>query len=45
MIESAPGGVVSDHFIECRKAAVVHVGRGDCDIAQRRRAELSDIAA
>ena len=40
---AAAGSVVLDCLFERRDAAVVHVGRGDRDIAERRRFELSDI--
>jgi hypothetical protein len=43
MIEPATRGVVVDHFLEGRYAAIVHVGRGDGDVSQRGRPEFSDV--
>ena len=42
-IGAPAGGVVRDHVFERRRAAVVHVRRGDRDVAQRRRLELADV--
>lgn len=37
------GAVVIDHRLECREPAVVHVGCGELDIAQRRRFEVAQL--
>ena len=35
--------VVLDHLFERGKATIVHIRRGDCDVAQGRNAELSPV--
>src|SRR5215813_915139 len=37
------GGIVIQHAVERRDAAVVHVGRGQRNVAQSRRPELADV--
>src|SRR5437868_4048878 len=38
--DAASGGVVVDDFAQGGDTAIVHVGRGERDVAQRRRAEF-----
>src|SRR3981081_3906283 len=43
MIHPAAGGVMIEHLIQCGQAPVVHVGRGNGDVPQRRRTKLPDV--
>ena len=37
-------GIVIDYIAQCREPAVVHVGRGEGNVAQARYPELAEIA-